>query len=73
MSSEGVQRLCAGQVLCMVLGDAEAFRLHPPCRSCEAGLQAGVAKFQTLTLFSSRRAVENFIQTHVGVLIMNII
>ena len=35
------------------------------CRSCDAGLQAGAAKCQTLTLFASRRAVENFIQTHV--------
>lgn len=38
----------------------------PSCRSCEAGLQAGAAKFQTLTLFSSRRAVENFIKKHVS-------
>lgn len=37
------------------------------CRSCDAGLQAGAAKCQTLTLFASRRAVENFIQTHVRV------
>ena len=35
------------------------------CRSCDAGLQAGAAKCQTLTLFASRRAAENFIQTHV--------
>jgi hypothetical protein len=35
------------------------------CRSCEAGLQAGAAKCQTLTIFASRRAVENFIETHV--------
>lgn len=35
------------------------------CRSCDAGLQAGAAKCQTLTLFASHRAVENFIQTHV--------
>ena len=39
------------------------------CRSCDAGLQAGAAKCQTLTIFESRRAVENFIQTHVRDLI----
>jgi hypothetical protein len=31
-----------------------------------AGLQAGAAKCQTLTLFTSRHAVETFIGRHVG-------
>lgn len=34
-------------------------------RSCEAGLQVGAAKCQTLTLFASRRTVENYITRHV--------